>query len=87
MGRLLDLRLFDVQLKGKAVKLKLVDNWDEALGWLSMRFIGLTLLWESIPEEAKDTVFSDINQGRITFWLLVAAAVGRMIRQGEVPEK
>ena len=69
------------------MKLKRVDNWDEALGWLSMRFLGLTLLWESIPEEAKDSVFTDHTQGRITFWLLVAAAVGRMIKQGEAPQQ
>lgn len=68
--------------------MKLVDDWNEALGWISMRIIGLTLLWESIPEEAKDAVFSDTNQGRVTFWLLVAAAVGRMIKQGhDVPQE
>jgi hypothetical protein len=69
------------------MKLQLVDNWDEALGWFSMRIIALTLLWESIPEEAKDSVFTDATQGRITFWLLMAAAVGRMIKQGKAPAK
>jgi hypothetical protein len=61
--------------------MKLVDNWDKAWTWLSLQIIGLTLLWESIPEEAKDSVFSDTTQGRITFWLLMAAAAGRMVKQ------
>jgi hypothetical protein len=61
--------------------MKLVDNWSKAWTWLSMQLIALTLLWESIPEEAKDSVFSDTTQGRITVGLLMAAAVGRMVNQ------
>ncbi len=62
--------------------MKLVDNWDEALGWLSMRFIGLALIWESIPLEAK-VVIPEYWQGWITIGLLVGAGLGRMIKQGQ----
>jgi hypothetical protein len=66
----------------KWLKFKLVANWKSAWSWLSMQFIGLAVLWESIPEEAKDAVFSDDSQGRVTFWLIVAAGLGRLKDQG-----
>ena len=62
--------------------MKLVPNAGKAWKWLSMQLMGLALLWESIPEEAKDAVFTDANQGRITVGIILAAAVGRMIDQG-----
>ncbi len=65
--------------------MKLVDHWEKAWTWLSMQLIAVTLLWESIPEDAKDAMFSDEWQGRITFWLLMAAAIGRMIKQSKEP--
>lgn len=60
----------------------LVKNWRSAWRWLSMQFIGLAVIWESIPEEAKDAALSDTNQGRITILLLVAAGLGRLKDQG-----
>lgn len=65
-------------MKGHVVRL--VDNWNEALGWLSMRFIGLALIWEGIPLEAK-AVIPEYWQGWITIALLVGAGIGRMIKQ------
>jgi hypothetical protein len=64
------------------LKFKLVDNWTESWRWISMRMIALALIWESIPEEAKDAAFTDQNQGRITVALIIAAGLGRMKDQG-----
>lgn len=62
--------------------MKLVDNWDEALGWISMRMIGLALIWESIPAEAK-AVLPEAMQHWTTIVLLVGAGIGRMVKQGK----
>ncbi len=64
------------------MRLKLVDNWRKAWKWLSVQFIGLALIWETIPDEVKATMVNETWQGRITFWLLVLAGLGRMVDQG-----
>ncbi len=61
--------------------MKLVPNWQRAWKWFSVQAIGVALIWESIPDDVKDTVLTDDNQGRVTFGLLIAAGLGRMIRQ------
>ena len=62
--------------------MKLVDNWKDAWKWLSMRFLALAAVWETIPEEAKMAVFSPANQGKVTFALILLAALGRVKDQG-----
>ena len=59
----------------------LVKNWKSAWKWLSVQFIAIAALWETIPLEAK-AVLSPDTQSWITLGLLVAAGVGRMIDQG-----
>ena len=61
--------------------MKLVSNWTKAWRWMSMQFIALAALWESIPLEAK-AVMDMSTQSWITLGLLVAAGLGRMIDQG-----
>ena len=61
--------------------MKFVDNWKKAWRWMSMQFIALAALWESIPLEAK-AVLEPSTQSWITLGLLVAAGLGRMIDQG-----
>lgn len=61
--------------------MKLVPNASKAWRWLSMQFIALAALWESIPLEAK-AVLEPSTQSWITLGLLVAAGLGRMIDQG-----
>ena len=61
--------------------MKLVPNAKKAWRWLSMQFIGLAALWETIPLEAK-AVLDPSTQSWITLALLVAAGLGRMIDQG-----
>lgn len=62
--------------------MKLVANWRSSWRWLSMQFIAAAAIWETIPEEAKMAVLSPSNQGKVTFFLLVAAALGRLKDQG-----
>lgn len=62
--------------------MKLVANWRSSWRWLSMRFIAAAAIWESIPDDAKAAVLSLENQGKVTFALLVLAAVGRLKDQG-----
>ena len=64
--------------------MKLVSNWRKAWKWLSMQFIALALVWETIPDDVKLSVLSPDWLGRITFALLILAGVGRMIDQGTV---
>ena len=61
--------------------MKLVSNWKSAWKWISVQFIALAALWESIPIEAK-AVLEPSTQSWITLGLLVAAGLGRMIDQG-----
>ena len=61
--------------------MKLVSNWKSAWRWMSVQFIALAALWESIPIEAK-AVLDPSTQSSITLALLVAAGLGRMIDQG-----
>jgi len=61
--------------------MKLVDNWKSAWKWMSIRFIALAALWESIPMEAK-AALEPSTQNWITLGLLVLAGMGRMIDQG-----
>ena len=61
--------------------MRLVNNWQKAWKWLSVQFIALAALWETIPLEAK-AVLDPSTQSWITLGLLVAAGVGRMIDQG-----
>ena len=61
--------------------MKLVPNANKAWRWLSIRFIAIAALWETIPLEAK-AVLDPSTQSWITLGLLVAAGLGRMIDQG-----
>lgn len=61
--------------------MKLVPNWQKSWKWFSMQAIALAALWESIPLEAK-AVLDPSTQNWITFGLIVAAGIGRMIDQG-----
>ena len=61
--------------------MKLVPNWTKAWKWMSMQFIALAAIWETIPLEAK-AVLEPSTQSWITLGLLVAAGLGRMIDQG-----
>lgn len=61
--------------------MKLVPNWQKAWKWMSMQFIALAALWETIPLEAK-AVLDPSTQGYITLALLLGAGLGRMIDQG-----
>ena len=60
----------------------LVPNWKSAWKWLSVQFIGLALIWESIPDDAKAAVLSTDWQDRATFTLIILAGIGRMVDQG-----
>lgn len=62
--------------------MKLIPNWKDAWKFLSMRLLALAAVWETIPEEAKMAVLSPTNQGKVTFALLVLAALGRVKDQG-----
>lgn len=64
--------------------MKIVSNWTKAWKWLSMQFIGLALIWETIPDETKAAVINQSVQEWITFTLLVLAGLGRMVDQGAV---
>lgn len=64
------------------MKLRLVANWRAAWKWLSMQLIAAAAVWEGIPDDVKLAVVSIENHGRVTFWLLIGAAVGRVIDQG-----
>lgn len=61
--------------------MKLVPDANKAWRWLSMQFIAIAALWETIPLEAK-AVLDPSTQSWITLGLLVAAGLGRMIDQG-----
>lgn len=61
--------------------MKLVPNWTKAWKWMSMQFIALAAIWETIPLEAK-AVLDPSTQGYITLALLLGAGLGRMIDQG-----
>lgn len=61
--------------------MKLVSNWKSAWKWLSMQFIALALLWQSLPPEASAVIPEPWN-GWVTLVLLVLAGLGRMIDQG-----
>ena len=61
--------------------MKLVPNWTKAWKWMSMQFIALAAIWETIPLEAK-AVLEPSTQSWITLGLLVAAGLGRMMDQG-----
>lgn len=63
-------------------KFRLVPNWRDAWSWLSVQMIALAALWESIPDEVKAAVVDPVNQGKVTFWLIVAAGIGRLKDQG-----
>ena len=62
--------------------MKLVENWKSAWRWFSMQAIALAAIWESIPEDVKASVVSLDWQNHVTFGLLVAAGLGRVIDQG-----
>ena len=64
------------------MKFSLVPNWREAWRWISMQMLALAAVWETIPEEAKMAVLSPANQGRVTFALIILAALGRIKDQG-----
>jgi hypothetical protein len=61
--------------------MRLVENWRAAWKWLSMQFIGLALIWESLPPDAV-AVIPEPWGGWITLVLLIGAGLGRMIDQG-----
>ena len=60
--------------------MKLVENAKDAWRWLSMQFIGLALVWESLPAEAV-AVIPEPYRHYITLALLVGAGLGRMVKQ------
>jgi hypothetical protein len=64
------------------MKFSLVPNWKDAWRWLSMQFLALAALWESIPEDVKASVVAPDWQNRITFALIVLAGLGRLKDQG-----
>lgn len=41
----------------------------------------------TIPDDVKMAVIDPVNQGKVTFWLIVAAAIGRVIDQGTATPK
>lgn len=61
--------------------MRLVANWRSAWRWLSVQFIALAAIWETLPPEAVVMV-PDPWRGWITLVLLVAAGLGRMVDQG-----
>ena len=61
--------------------MKLIPNWREAWRFLSIQMIALASIWESIPEDVKASVVAPDWQNRVTFALIVAAGLGRMIDQ------
>ncbi len=61
--------------------MKLVDNWRSAWKWLSMRFLALAAVWESLPPDATAAIPEPWN-GRVTLGLLLLAALGRLKDQG-----
>lgn len=61
--------------------MRLVSNWKAAPKWLSVQFIGLAAIWESLPPEAV-AVIPDPWRGYVTLVLLIGAGLGRMIDQG-----
>ena len=61
--------------------MKLVDNWRAAPKWLSMQLIAASVIWETLPPEAKAVIPVEW-QGYITLGLLIGAAIGRVIDQG-----
>lgn len=61
--------------------MRLVPNWQAAWKWLSVQFIALAAMWESLPAEAV-AVVPDPYSGWITLALLVLAGIGRMVDQG-----
>lgn len=60
--------------------MKLVDDADKAWRWLSMRFIVLAGVWESLPYEAQ-AVIPDPWRGYVTLILLAGAGLGRVVKQ------
>lgn len=64
------------------MKFALVPNWRDAWKWLSVQFLALAAIWESIPEDVKASVVALDWQNRITFALIVAAGLGRLKDQG-----
>lgn len=59
----------------------IVPNWKSAWKWLSMQFIALAAIWETLPVEAV-AVIPEPWRGWITLVLLLGAGIGRMIDQG-----
>jgi len=67
--------------------MRLVPNWRAAPKWLSMQLMAAAAVWETIPDDVKMAVIDPVNQGKVTFWLIVAAAIGRVIDQGTATPK
>jgi hypothetical protein len=63
----------------------LVPNWQQAWKWLSIRFIALAALWETLPPEAV-AVIPDPWRGYVTLTLLILAGLGRVVDQGGTAE-
>ncbi len=61
--------------------MKLVPNARQAWKWLSMHFIALAAIWETLPPEAV-AVIPDPWRGWVTLVLLVGAGLGRLVDQG-----
>lgn len=65
------------------MKFSLVPNWREAWRWLSIQFLALAALWESIPDDVKASAIDPANQGKVTFALLILAGLGRLKDQSQ----
>ncbi len=61
--------------------MKLVPNWKSAWKGLSLRFMALAFVWETLPEETQ-AIIPDPWGRYVTLVLLLAAGVGRVVDQG-----
>jgi hypothetical protein len=61
----------------------LVENWREAWTWLSIQVVTAAFVWEMLPAETK-ALLPDSIEPHVTSFLLVVAAIGRVIDQQKV---
>jgi hypothetical protein len=59
-----------------------VENVKDAWKWFSIQLIGFAFIWEMLPDETKDAVTPDLIEPYVTAALLIAAAYGRLVKQG-----
>lgn len=64
--------------------MRFVDDIKDAWKWFSIQLMGAALVWEVLPEDAKEKALvfiPDAIEPYITSALVLAAIVGRMIKQ------